>query len=152
MFTQWEDAYAYIVHIRIMTSFPGCRTIHRILWLEDFLDSRLQYESLEGLMDFLEFLVQTLWKNKQKIIRGIPTNSLGNPYKIWGLMALTWAPETLGSLSWPLKASYSSLESNQILSQNFGPLWRRWRHKETTKKSLNYPFSNPTHRKPRTQI
>jgi len=26
-----------------------------------FLDSRLQYESLEGLMDFLAFLVQKLW-------------------------------------------------------------------------------------------
>ena len=28
-----------------------------------FLDSRLQYESLEGLMDFLAFLVQKLWPN-----------------------------------------------------------------------------------------
>jgi len=55
-------------------------------------------------MDFLAFLVQKLWQNKQKIIRGIPTNSLGNPCKIWGLMAaLTWAPETLGSRSRPLK-------------------------------------------------
>ena len=54
-------------------------------------------------MDFPAILVQKLWKNKQKIIRGIPTNSLGNPYKMWGLMALTWAPETLGSRSWPLK-------------------------------------------------
>ena len=79
------------------------RTIHRILWLEVFLDSRLQYESLEGVMDFLAFLVQKLWKNKQKIIGEIPTNSLGNPYKIWGLMALTWAPETVGSRSRPLK-------------------------------------------------
>jgi len=33
-----------------------------------FLDSRLQYKSLEGLMDCLAFLVQTLWQNKQKII------------------------------------------------------------------------------------
>jgi len=54
-------------------------------------------------MDFLAFLVQKLWKNIQKIIRGIPTSSLGNPYKIWGLMALTWAPETLGSRSRPLQ-------------------------------------------------
>ena len=37
-----------------------------------FLDSRLQYESLESLMDFLAFLVQKLWQNKQKIIRGSP--------------------------------------------------------------------------------
>jgi len=38
-----------------------------------------------------------LWQNKQKLIRGIPTNSLGNLYKIRGLSALTWAPETPGS-------------------------------------------------------
>ena len=54
-------------------------------------------------MDFLAFLVQKLWQNKQKLIREIPTNSLGNPYKIWGLLALTWAQETLGSQSRPLK-------------------------------------------------
>jgi len=28
-----------------------------------FLDSRLQYEFLEGLTDFLAFLVQKLWPN-----------------------------------------------------------------------------------------
>ena len=54
-------------------------------------------------MDFLAFLVQKLWKNKQKKIRGIPTNSLGNPYKIRGLSAITWGPETSGSHSRSLK-------------------------------------------------
>ena len=63
----------------------------------------LQYESLEGLMDFLAFLVQTLWQNKQNIIRGIPTNSLANPYKIRGFSAITWGPGTPGSRSRPLK-------------------------------------------------
>jgi len=29
---------------------------------QSFLESRLQYESLEGLMDFLASLVQKLWK------------------------------------------------------------------------------------------
>jgi len=52
-------------------------------------------------MDFLAFLVQKLWKNKQKLIREIPNNSLGNPYENWGLLA-PWAPETLGSQSRPL--------------------------------------------------
>jgi len=51
---------------------------------ESFFDSKLEYESLEGLMNCLAFLVQKLWQNKQKIIRGIPTNSLGNPYMIRG--------------------------------------------------------------------
>jgi len=37
-----------------------------------FLDSRLQYESVECLMDFLAFLFQKLWQNKQKLIREIP--------------------------------------------------------------------------------
>jgi len=43
-------------------------------------------------MDFLAFLVQKLWKNKQKSFRVILTNSLGNPYKIRGLSAITWGP------------------------------------------------------------
>jgi len=68
-----------------------------------FLDSRLQYESLEGLMDFLAFLVQKVCQNQQKIVRKIPTNSLGNPYKIRGLLAITWAPETPGSQFRPLR-------------------------------------------------
>ena len=54
-------------------------------------------------MDSLAFLVQKLWQNKQKLIRGIPTNSLGNPYKIRSLSAITWGPETSGSRSRPLK-------------------------------------------------
>jgi len=86
-----------------MTSYPGSRTIHQILWLKVFLDSRLQYEYLEGLMDFLTFLGQKLWQKKQKITRGISTDSLGNPYKIRGLSAITWGPETSGSRSRPLK-------------------------------------------------
>jgi len=56
----------------MMMSYPGSRTIHQILWLKVFLDSRLQYESLEGLMDFLALLVQKLWQSKQKMIRGSP--------------------------------------------------------------------------------
>jgi len=50
----------------MMTSSPGSRTIHPILWFKVFLESRLQYEFLEGLLDFLAFLVQTLWQNNQK--------------------------------------------------------------------------------------
>jgi len=37
-----------------------------------FLDSRLQYESLEGLMDFLAFLTQKLWPNFRILINEIP--------------------------------------------------------------------------------
>ena len=70
---------------------------------QSFFNSRLQCESLEGLTDFLAFLAQKLWQNKQKIINGISTNSLGNPYKIRGLSAITWGPETSGNRSRPLK-------------------------------------------------
>ena len=117
-----------------------------------FLDSRLQYESLEGLMDFLAFLVQKLWKNKQKIISGIPTNSLGNPYKIWCLMALTWAPETLGSRSRPLKLHIPAYNPTKLWTKILALCGGDDVIKKQLKKSLNYPFSNPTHRKPRTQI
>jgi len=56
----------------MMTSNPESRTIDPILWFKVFVDSRLQYESLEGLMDFLAFLVQKLRQNKQKLITEIP--------------------------------------------------------------------------------
>ena len=36
-----------------------------------FLDSMLQYKSLEGLMEFLAFLVEKLWPNFQVLIREI---------------------------------------------------------------------------------
>jgi len=32
----------------------------QILWLKDFFDSRLEYESLEPLINFLAFMVQKL--------------------------------------------------------------------------------------------
>jgi len=37
-----------------------------------FLDSRLQYETIEGLMDFLAILVQKLWPIFWILIREIP--------------------------------------------------------------------------------
>ena len=54
------------------SSSPVSRPIDPILWLKVFLDFRLQHESLEGLMDFLAFLVQKFWQNKQKLIGESP--------------------------------------------------------------------------------
>jgi len=71
-----------------------------------FLDSRLQYESLEDLMDFLAFLVQKLWQNKQKLIREIPENYSASSWINWGLLAITSAPETLGGRSRALKQGF----------------------------------------------
>jgi len=70
---------------------------------QSFLDSRLQYESLKGLMDFLAFVVEQLWYNNRLLIREISTNPLGNSLQNWGLLAITLAPETLGSRSRALK-------------------------------------------------
>jgi len=53
-------------------SYPGSRTIEPNLWFKVSLDSRLQHESLEGLKDFLSFLVQNVWQNKQQLFREIP--------------------------------------------------------------------------------
>ena len=50
-------------------------------------------------MDFLAFLVRKLWQNKQKLIREILRNYSAMSAMIWGLLALTWSPETLGTRS-----------------------------------------------------
>ena len=86
-----------------MMSSPGSRTIEPILWLKVFLDSGLQYESLEGLIDLPAFLVEKLWQNKQKLIREIPGNYSAYSHVNWGLLAITWAPEKPGSRSRALK-------------------------------------------------
>jgi len=70
---------------------------------QSFLNPRLQYESLEGLMDVLAFLVQKLWQNKQKLIMEIPVNCSAYSSINWGLLAITLAPEVLGSPSRALK-------------------------------------------------
>jgi len=75
---------------------------------QNFFYSRLQHESLEGLMNFLAFLVQKLRQIKQKLFRGIHTNSLGISYKIRGLSAITLAPETSGSRSRALQINITA--------------------------------------------
>jgi len=103
------------VYIWIMTSYPGSRTIHQILWLKVFFDSRLQYESLEDLMDFLAFLVQKLWQKKQKLIREIHWTYSAMSSMIWGLLALTLASEMVRSRSRPLQL--------HIPAENTTKLW-----------------------------
>ena len=60
----WGMFFGYFYDV-FMRSYPP------IFWLEIFLDSRLEYESLEPLVEFLAFLLQKLC---QKIpnISGIP--------------------------------------------------------------------------------
>ena len=139
------------LYVLIMTSLPGSRTIHQIWWLQIVLDSRLQYKSLEGLMDFLAFPVQTLWPNFRILIREIPWNYSAMSSTIWGLLALTWAPEMLGSRSGPLKL--------HIPAQNTTKVWAKILALRggadvimKQPKSQTYPFSNPTHRKPLPRI
>ena len=61
----------------------------------------------------------------------LPDFNLGDPLKLLShvLNDLVSFGPYLGTRNarksiWASKASYSSLEYNQILSQNFGPLWR----------------------------
>jgi len=61
-----------------------------------FFDSRLQYESLEGLMDYVAFLVQKVWKNKQKLIREITIHYSTYSSINWGLLVITLAQEMPG--------------------------------------------------------
>jgi len=58
--------------------------------VQNFLDSRLLYKTLKGLMDFLTFLVQKLGQNKQKLIREITWNYSAYSLIIWGFLALAW--------------------------------------------------------------
>jgi len=117
-----------------------------------FLDSRLQYESLEGLMDFLAFLVQKLWPNFRVLIREIPWNYSAMSSTIWGLLALTWAPETIGSRSRPLKLHIPAYNTTKLWVKILALCGGADVIMKQPKKSQTYPFSNPTHRKPRPQI
>jgi len=62
----------------MMSSGPGHQRQEQFFRLKFVLETRLQYESLEGLMDFLAFLVPKLWPKKRKSIRKILANPLGN--------------------------------------------------------------------------
>jgi len=117
-----------------------------------FFYSRLQYESLEGLMDFLAILVHKLRQNKQNLIRGIPSDSLGDYYKISGLLTITLAPKMPGSRTRALKT--------QITAQNPTKFWATISAdcpgddviKGKPKNSITYPNSDHIHRKPQTHI
>ena len=55
---------------------PGRQSNGPTFWIKYFYETRLSHESLEPLIAFLEFVVQTLWpiRNKQKnvVSEGIP--------------------------------------------------------------------------------
>ena len=86
------------LYIGIRTSLLGSRTIHQIWWLEVFLDSRLQYESLEGLIDFLAFLLQRLWPNFRVLIREKIKQEL---YRCGGLSSCQKSfSQNFGRLDW----------------------------------------------------
>jgi len=69
------------------SSSPGSRLTEPILWLKVLLDSKLQNESLEPLIDFLAFLVPNLQPNFRKLIRETPENFSANFCIIWNFMA-----------------------------------------------------------------
>ena len=121
-----------------------------MLWLKILLDSKIQYESLKGLINFLVCLVKKLWQNKRTLIREIPTNTLGKSCINWGLFDLNFATRNARKSIKASKNSYYSLKSHQTLSHNIGSLSGRWRHKRKTKRSKTYPSRDDIHRKPQT--
>jgi len=81
---------------------------------QSFFGFEATIRALEGLMDFLAFPIQKLRQNRQKLIRGLYTNSLGNSYKIRGISAITWAPETPGSQSRPLQLHIPAYNTTKV--------------------------------------
>jgi len=84
----------------------GSSTIEPNLWLKALLDMdfTLQDKSLGGLMEFLAFLVQKLWPNVRKFIRGIPSNSLGQGYSIILRTGPVGNVKLFGGLVTPIKS------------------------------------------------
>jgi len=83
---------------------------------------RSWYESLEGLMDFLAFLVPKLWPKYCKLIREIPANPLGNSWNISNFLTITLAPETLESRS---RAPKTRISLVQLVL--FAVVWPAWK-------------------------
>ena len=80
------------------SSSPGSQPNKSISWLKVLLHSRLWYESFEGLIDFLAFLVKKSWQNNIILIQETPANPLGNCL-FYVVLAITLAPEMLESQS-----------------------------------------------------
>jgi len=105
-----RGCFCIFVYIWMMSSSPGSRPIEPISWLKVFVDSRLQYESLEGLMDLLAFLVQKLWRNNQNLKREIPLIPQGILEKIRS-SGRTFGTRNARQSIKGSKDSYYSLES-----------------------------------------
>ena len=86
---------------------------------QSFFDSKLQDESSGVLMDFLAFMIQKLWQNS-RINYGNPLKLISMFLNKLGSSGHTFVTRTPGKFIKGSKDSYLSLESNQILSHNFG--------------------------------
>jgi len=100
------------------------RSNEPISWLKLLLGSRLLYESLLRLIDFLAFLVPKLWP-KTPNISGIPQRRGLKGISLIDLryLAIILKPEALESQWNPLK-TYYSLESNKTLSHEIDSFGR----------------------------
>ena len=65
------------MHNWIRLSGPGPQRQEPIFWLETLLETKLLFESLNGLIGFLAFLVQQLWPKKGKKLGKSPEILLG---------------------------------------------------------------------------
>ena len=135
------------VYIWMTSSGSGSQRHEPFFWLEFLLDSRLSYESLEGLTDFLAFLVTKLWPNFRKIIKEIPTDPRENSWNIWNSFGITFEPEMLEKRS-RAQDSHRCLESKKLWATNSAHWIGRWRHEKNLKTDSNH---DPVDPKPQTQ-
>jgi len=78
-------------------SSHGTRPIEPISCLKVLLDSRLQYDFLQGLIDIVAFLVQKVWQNNRISIREIPRKFPRYLLRVCSLLTTTLEPEMLES-------------------------------------------------------
>ena len=145
MFVLWEYVYAYFVYIQMTSSGPGCQSQEPFFWLGFLLETRLWYKSLEGLMDFLAFLVPKLWPKCHKSIREISTNPQRHSWNIWIFLAIILDPEMLESQSRALKTHIKPKIQRSWAKKSAH--WINWCH---PKKRKTYPHPDLINQKPQT--
>jgi len=97
------------------SSSPESRPKEPILWCKIVFASRLYYGSLEGLSDFLTFLLPKLWPNFRKLITEISLIPQGILTK-FGTFGHNFGTRNARKSIKPSKDSHYSLEFKQTLS------------------------------------
>jgi len=68
IFCEWHHKWSCFCVILAHATWPRAQPLDQSIWLNFSLETRLECESFEPLIDFLVFLVQTLWSKTNKLI------------------------------------------------------------------------------------